>query len=107
MNISIEPKEPLVDWLTVTVEAADYQSDYETQLKHYRKRITLPGFRQGMVPASLVRKRFGPSILAEQLNQMVGKGLSQHISQQGIRFVGRPFLVNDTFANLDPEGAQP
>ena len=107
MNISIEAKEPLVDWLIVTVEPADYQADYESQLKNYRKRIALPGFRQGMVPASLVRKRFGSSILAEQLNQMVGKGLSRHIQDQGIRFVGRPYLVGDTFAELDPEGQRP
>jgi trigger factor len=107
MNISVTHAEPLVDHLTVTVDAADYHSDYENQLKTYRKRITLPGFRQGMVPASLVRSRFGQSILADQLNQMVGKGLSQHITDQGIRFVGRPYLVGDTFAELDPAGDRP
>lgn len=104
MDFSIETVEPLIDHITVTVHPDEYADTYKKTLKDTSKRISLPGFRPGMVPAGLVKKRFGVSLLAEQLNKLVSKGLTEYLQEQEIRFMGRPYLQGDPFATLDPEG---
>ncbi|MDX2062822.1 MAG: trigger factor [Bacteroidia bacterium] len=104
MDITLAPKEGLIDTLTVTLEPADYQADYEASLKDYRKKVQLPGFRPGTVPASLIRKRFGQSILAEKVNQQVAKALGDYLENSTLNILGRPYLTQTSFQELNPEG---
>ena len=51
--------------LKIQLVKADYQEKVEKTLKDYRKKANIPGFRPGMVPAGLINKMYGKSILAE------------------------------------------
>ena len=42
--------------LTANIKESDYVSVVEKSLLDYRKKMTLPGFRAGKVPMSLVKK---------------------------------------------------
>ena len=53
--------------LTVNIEKADYQERVEKVLKKYRQQVNMPGFRKGMVPMSLIKKQFGKSAMAEEV----------------------------------------
>ena len=50
MNISFDNSAKVSGKLTIVVEEADYQKDYEKALKDYRKKANVPGFRPGMAP---------------------------------------------------------
>ncbi len=54
--------------LKVEIAAADYQNKVKTALDKYRKTAKIPGFRPGHVPAGLIQKQYGKSVLLEELN---------------------------------------
>lgn len=109
MDITLTPKEgePLIQTLTVVLSPEDYKPEFEKTLKDYRKRIQLPGFRPGTVPPSLVRKRFGASILAEQVNKQVSEALTDYLKETPENFLGRPYLAETSFEELDVEADNP
>ena len=42
--------------LTLRIEKTDYTEKVDKNLRDYRKKANIPGFRPGMVPMSLVKK---------------------------------------------------
>src|SRR5690606_9125060 len=64
-------------------------------LKKYRKNISLPGFRPGNVPMGLVKKKYGPSILAEEMNKIVNDSLNKHIRDNELNVLGNPLPKDD------------
>lgn len=76
--------------LTITLEKDDYMPKYESSLKRYRKQVNMPGFRPGHVPLGLIKKQYGPSILAEELNQAVNDKLYRYIIDEKLNVLGNP-----------------
>jgi len=85
--------------VTLRIEKADYTEKVETSLRGYRKKATIPGFRPGNVPASLVKKMYGKSILAETINKLVSDGIYNYIRDNNVNVLGEP-LPNETEQNL-------
>ena len=54
MQISQEPIDALRAQVSVTLDKNDYKDRCDKILKAQRKQITLPGFRKGKVPMSIV-----------------------------------------------------
>ena len=65
MDVKIENIDALNAILKVKISNEDYNGSYESSLKNYKKQIQLPGFRKGHIPTSVIKKKYGPSILAE------------------------------------------
>lgn len=76
--------------LTVKISKKDYNENYENSLKKYRKQVQLPGFRQGHVPTSVVKKKYGPSILAEEIDKLINESLYKHITENNLNVLGNP-----------------
>jgi len=76
--------------LKLTVEQPDYQEEVEKQLKTYRQKANIPGFRPGKVPASLVKKMFGRAILGEAVNNAINKGVYDYIKENNLNVLGDP-----------------
>ena len=70
-------------------------------LKDFRKKASLPGFRPGMVPTSLLKKRFGTEILAEQVNKILGEEVYKYIREQKINILGEPLPNEDKQEPVD------
>lgn len=101
MNISFENVDKVSALLTVTVEKADYEEKVAVALKEFRKKATLPGFRPGQVPASLLKKRFGTEILAEQVNKILGEELYKYIREQKVNILGEPLANEEKTPAID------
>lgn len=101
MNISFEKVDKVSALLTVTVEKADYEEKVAVALKEFRKKATLPGFRPGQVPASLLKKRFGTEILAEQVNKILGEELYKYIREQKVNILGEPLANEEKTPAID------
>ena len=72
MNVSLQNIDKVSALLTIKLEKADYQEQVEKSLKNIRQKAQVPGFRQGMVPMSLVKKMYAKSVMAEEvLNQIL------------------------------------
>jgi trigger factor len=59
--------------IKITLTEADYKPQVEKALKLAATKVTMPGFRAGMVPMGMVKKTYGKSILLEELNKAINK----------------------------------
>ena len=95
MNITRENTDGLNAVIKVLIEKNDYGKNVADKLKEYRKKASLPGFRPGFVPASLIQKRFGKAILAEEVNQLLSHNLAGYFKEENLSILGEP-LPNET-----------
>jgi len=84
----------------VQLMKADYQEKVEKTLKNYRKKANVPGFRPGMVPAGLINKMYGKSVLAEEVRNIVSEALYNYIKDNKISVLGEP-LPSLTQSEID------
>jgi len=90
MDITKELIDDLNAVVKLKVTPADYTDKVETALKSYQKKVSMPGFRPGKVPAGLVRKMYGKSILAEELNRILSDSLYNYIRDNNLEVLGNP-----------------
>jgi trigger factor len=90
MNITRENIDELNAILTVSIEKNDYEATVNDVLKNYRKKANMPGFRPGMVPAGLIKKMYGKAALAEEVNKIISKGLTDYIHAENLNVLGEP-----------------
>ncbi len=57
---------------------------FEEKLTKYKKELKLPGFRPGKVPSLLIKQRFGGSIRAEAVDELVQKSFREACDQNKI-----------------------
>jgi len=81
--------------LTVCIEKADYAEKVEKNLRDYRKKANIPGFRPGMVPMGLLKKMYGKAVIAEEINKLVSDGLYSYIRENDLNILGEP-MPNET-----------
>lgn len=88
--------------LKVEIAAADYQDKVKAALDKYRKTAKIPGFRPGHVPAGLIQKQFGKSVLAEELNKITNDALYRFIIDEKLDILGNPLPIeNGVEGNFD------
>ncbi|MEN9941611.1 MAG: hypothetical protein RLZZ321_320 [Bacteroidota bacterium] len=81
--------------LKVEIAAADYQNKVKAALDKYRKTAKIPGFRPGHVPAGLIQKQFGKSVLAEELNKITNDALYRFIIDEKLDILGNPLPIEN------------
>lgn len=90
MNIKFDKTTEVTAELTLTLETADYQERVDKALKDYRKKAALPGFRPGQVPMSLMKKRFGNDIKAEEVQKLLSEKLYGYLREEKVNMLGDP-----------------
>lgn len=95
MNVIREDIDALNALLRVEVKPEDYQDKVNKTLNDYRKKANLPGFRPGHVPLGLIKKQYGPSVLADELNRVVNESLQKFLSENEVEILGNPIPKED------------
>ena len=90
MQISQESIDALRAHVSVTLEKGDYEGRVEDSLKSYKKQAQMPGFRKGKIPMGLIRKQYGKSVLADELNKLLSEALQKHVSDNKLDLLGNP-----------------
>ena len=90
MNVSFQNIDKVSALLTVKLEKADYQEKVDKSLKTFRQKAHIPGFRKGMVPMSLVKKMYGKSVVAEEVNKLLSEKVYDYIKSNNINMLGEP-----------------
>lgn len=106
MNVTRENIDDLNAVITVTVNAADIKEPVDQAIKKLGKTMNLPGFRPGMVPSALVKKKYGKAVLAEELNKVANKLLFDYIQTNNIRFLGEPMISEERQVPIDLDTAE-
>ena len=95
MNISLLNNDTVSCIVKLEIEKKDYEAQVEKNLRQLRQKANMPGFRKGMVPFGLVKKMYGKSVLAEEINKLLSEHLLNYIRDNHIRTLGEP-LPNET-----------
>ncbi len=88
MKIVREQREENVSLVRVTVEEADYREAVEKELREYRRKANIPGFRPGMVPMGIVKKMYGKGVLAEQSYRTASNAVFEYLQKENIDYLG-------------------
>ena len=95
MNISKENVDALNAVIRLTIDKADYEQKVEDVLKNYRKRVNMPGFRPGHVPAGMIKKMYGNMALVDEVNKLVSESLYNYIKENNLNLLGEPLPSKD------------
>ena len=90
MNVSLQNIDKVSGLLTVKLEKADYQEKVDKSLKTFRQKAQIPGFRKGMVPMNLVKKMYGKSVIAEEVNKLLSEKVYDYIKSNNVNMLGEP-----------------
>ena len=101
MNVSMQNVDKVSALLTVNIEKADYQEKVEKLLKKYRQQVNMPGFRKGMVPMSLIKKQFGKSAMAEEVDKLMQDAVNNYIRENKVNMLGMPLPNDEKMQTID------
>ena len=101
MNVSLQNIDKVSALLTVKLEKADYQEKVDKALKSFRQKAQMPGFRKGMIPMSLIKKMYGKSVLAEEVNKLLSETVSKYIQDNKVNILGEPLPNEDKQPAID------
>ncbi|HET7881178.1 MAG TPA: trigger factor [Acetobacteraceae bacterium] len=101
MQVTETLSEGLKRAFTVVVPAADIETKRAARLANLAKTLTLPGFRPGKIPPTVVRQRYGTAVNAEVLEESVSEATRQVLTERGLRPALQPKI---DVVSLDPSG---
>jgi len=76
--------------LTVSIPVEDYNSKFQTKLNNIKSKAKLDGFRKGKVPNDVLEQRYGQSIHADVVNDLIQSSYPQALSENKIRPASAP-----------------
>ncbi len=76
----------------VVVPAATLEAQLSAKIEEVRPKVQIKGFRPGMVPASHIRKVYGPSMIREIIDEQLQRGARQAIADAAVRVASEPHL---------------
>lgn len=90
MQVSVEKTSSLGRRLTIEVPAANVQTEEQIRLKDLTKNMRVEGFRQGKVPATFIKQKYGDQIRQEAVTKVLQDTLGAALQEQNMRPANRP-----------------
>lgn len=90
MNITREQVDALNAVVTVAITKEDYKPNVDKVLGDYRKNASIPGFRKGAVPMSLIQKQYGKAVLVDEVNKLLQTSLNDYLVEEKLDILGNP-----------------
>jgi trigger factor len=97
-TVTRENISPLNDKITVKLAKDDYLPSFEKALKEYGKKANIPGFRKGMVPAGVIKKMYGNSVLTDEVLRTVEKELTNYMVSEKLDIFAQPLPLPENDA---------
>ena len=97
MNITVENLAPCKKLLRVEVDVKTVDEAFDAITKDFQKQASLPGFRPGKAPRSLVLKKYEPDIKAEVKRKLIGDSYRQAVDEKKIAVIGYPDIEEIQF----------
>jgi len=95
MKIEKQHLDDLNAVIKLTIEKSDYEDSFHTELKNYKKKVQLKGFRKGKTPLSSIKKMYGKSVLLDVVNKTLQEKLSGYLVEEKLDILGNPIPSKD------------
>lgn len=101
MNITLNKQNNTEGSLNIVLTETDYLPKVEEKVKDYSRKASIKGFRQGKVPAGVIKKMFGKSILVEEVNHLISHSISDYIKNNKLKVLGDPIPNEEKARTID------
>lgn len=101
MEFTLKNQDATSAILSVTIQEADYSALVEKQLKNFRQKANIPGFRPGMVPMGLIKKQYGVAVKAEEINKLLQTKIFEYIRENKVDMLGEPLPIEEQQAGIN------
>ena len=94
MNITITPTEQtgISRRLQISVPTETVASYEDRAARKYAAKVSLPGFRLGKAPPSMVRKKFAEAIRQEAIELVINEAFKEAIERQSLKLASQPHV---------------
>ncbi len=90
MNITRENTGDMTATVKIAISPAEYTENVNKVLKDYQRKANVPGFRPGHVPFGMIKKMYGTSVFADEVNKLVSDALNNYITDEKLDILGQP-----------------
>ena len=104
MQVSVDTTSQIERRITVQVPAAEIDDAVAARLKDAAKNVRLDGFRQGKVPMSVIRQRYGRGVRDEVVGEVMRERYVKAITDESLNPAGNPQIeahVNEAGKDLE------
>lgn len=101
MEITLDKKGTTEAQIKVSLKQDDYQTKVTQKIKEYSKKADVKGFRKGMVPAAVIQKMYGKSILVDEINHLLYHSLDNYIKEEKLKIIGEPIPNHESAKSID------
>ena len=101
MEFTLKTQDATSAILSVNIQEADYSALVEKQLKNFRQKANIPGFRPGMVPMGLIKKQYGTAVKAEEINKLLQTKIFEYIRENKVDMLGEPLPIEAQQAGIN------
>jgi trigger factor len=95
--LNFEDHSPVQKTIEVEIPAALVSREANRVTSEFARQASVPGFRPGKIPVSVVRNRFAKEIQEEVVSRVLGESFRSAVQEKGLEPVGEPQLEH-----LDP-----
>ncbi|HEX8090937.1 MAG TPA: trigger factor, partial [Blastocatellia bacterium] len=99
MNITVTDQEKCKKQLRVEIPGDAVRAETDKVATELARQVTVPGFRRGHVPKSIVKTRFKKELRDEVLSHLLPHSLSDAITEKNLRVIGEPSIENLNFGD--------
>lgn len=97
MQVTETVSEGLKREFKIVVPADEIQAQVTSKLQELGQQVRLPGFRPGKAPMSILKQRFGRSVMGEVLDGAVNTSAQKAIEDRGLRPAMTPQVTGMSF----------
>ncbi len=88
--------------INIEIEPAEVRSAFDRISEKYSKGVSVPGFRPGHAPTSVVRARYKSEIRAEVLRELLPEAVNSAIVEHSLATVADPEVEFDNTQGVNP-----
>ena len=100
MKVTKENTDEKTAILRIDISEQDYAQKLDEQLKTYRRKANVPGFRPGQVPMGMIKKIYEAPIRAEIIEKTISDVMYEYLENEKVDILGYP-LSNDEKTKID------
>ncbi len=104
MSIAIEPRksEGVTRHIGVTIPVEMVNEATAAVARKMASRVSIPGFRRGKAPAAMIMKRYGDSVRAEALDDLVQSAYKEVLDREQLKPAAQPHIHDLQFEEGKP-----
>jgi trigger factor len=101
LNITVTDQEQCKKQLHLEISAETVRAETDKIAADLARKVSVPGFRPGHVPKSVVKTRFRKELRDEVLSQLLPHSLGDAIKQKDLKVIGEPSVEDLKFKDDD------